>query len=135
MIDYTKINSVSNSYIFYNNDTREKITSDKIDEIIDNVRFMVQATNYAYEESRRLCDGKREAIDKKHCPSEEEIRKMNFGDSISASIQREYYIREANEISGANSITSHFMNKYFHYERLLRQLKGVQNYLAHTKCT
>lgn len=122
-MDLQGITQVNKSWIFSAGSIRDKATPELLREIyadaVQNARFYERMQR----ELREIIDREREKLQARHCPTVEEIEKMPLAERCGAEVQREYYLRDTNKISGIYDALSEATNKQWHYEKIARQAK------------
>lgn len=124
-MDVQSISQVNRKWIFSADSIRDKATPEKLREIyaeaLDDAKFYSRM----YDEISAHIDAEREKLQARSCPTVEEIQKLPFGERIDAEIRREYYIRDANEISGMYEILGKAVNARAHAGKIARQAKAA----------
>lgn len=125
-MDLQGITQVNKSWIFSAGSIREKATPEKLREIyaaaVENARFYERM----HRELSAIIDREREKLQARHCPTVEEIKALhNRLAAIDLEVEREYYLRDCNKISGMYDILSEATNKHWHYEKIARQARAA----------
>lgn len=125
-MDVQSITQVNKKWIFSEGgQIRDKASPETLRAIyadaVQNARF--------YERMRRelseIIDREREKLQTRRCPTVEEIEKLPFGKNIDAKLQREYYLRDVNKISGMYDALSEITQKHWRCEKIARQARAA----------
>lgn len=124
-MDVQSITQVNSKWIFTTGDGREKADPETLREIrraaIEDAAFYERMK----EELNQIIDREREKLQKRYCPTKDEIDRLPLGESIAAKIQREYYLRDANAIGGIYSVLSETFRKHDHCIKIARQARAA----------
>lgn len=123
-MDVQSITQVNRKWIFSVGDMRDKASPEILRDIyaaaLDDVKFYSRM----YDEVSAHIDAAREKLQSRSCPTVDEIQKLPLWERIDAEVKREYYIRDANEISGMYDILGKAVNARAHAGKIARQAKA-----------
>lgn len=125
-MDFQDIKEVNKSWIFSAGSIREKATPEMLREIYADAVQNAAFYSRMYRELTAIIDREREKLQQRHCPTVEEIKKSNnLFNTIDLELEREYYLRDSDKISGMYDALSEATNKRWHYEKIARQAKSA----------
>lgn len=125
-MDVQSITQVNKSWIFSAGSIRDKATPETLREIYQTAKRDAAFYARMYEELTQIIDREREKLQARHCPTVEDIHALhNKLAAIDLEVQREYYLRDADKISGLYVALSDANEKRWHCEKIARQARAA----------
>jgi hypothetical protein len=123
-MDILKITSINQEHIFFNDNTDEKTTINKLMDILPLIKNNMEFYSRMLKECNTFFNDAKNKLDNTECPEESECQGVMGVDN---SIKREYYIRESYEISGINRVYNYAFNQFEHWYKLYNQINQIIN--------
>jgi hypothetical protein len=123
-MDILKIRNINQEHIFFDDDTDEKTTINKLMDIVPLIKNNMEFYSRMLQECNTFFD---ESINKLHnmeCPEESKCQGVL---GVNNLIKRENYIRESYEISGINRVYNYAFNQFEHWYKLYNQINQIIN--------
>ncbi len=120
------IKGITNTYIFYIDDTHETTKIEYLKSIYQDICNNVIFYDRMLKESGEILRQKIDVLDKIKCPSNEEIK--NTRDilvKIDLECKQENYIKKQYDTFGINNITKYALDKKEHYSKLKKQIELI----------
>ena len=125
-MDIQSISQVNKQWIFSAGSIRDKATPETLREIYRTAKIDAAFYDRMYGEISQIIDRERENLQARHCPTLEEIKALHsVAEEIEMKIQREYYLRDADKISGLYIALSDATQKRGHCEKIARQARAA----------
>lgn len=123
-MDIQSITQVNYKWIF-SAGIHDKARPELLREIYTEARKDAAFYDRMASELAAIIDREREKLQHRHCPQIDEIEKMPLAEKCTAEVEREYYLRDSNEISGMYDVLSEVNQKRFHADKIARQARAA----------
>lgn len=124
-MEIQSISQVNYKWIFSAGGIHDKARPELLLEIYTEARKDAAFYDRMASELTAIIDREREKLQQRHCPQRDEIEKMPLAERCTAEVEREYYLRDSNEISGMYDVLSETNRKRFHADKIARQAKAA----------
>lgn len=116
------LKSANKSYIFYTDDTHEKLTADKVPEIIAFAAREIAFYGRLYDELGKQYNEANDALKRMKCPSDDDIKNADLLTEIHMEQQREKFKEQCVRLDQISEMLKGANRKYSQYRRIMEVL-------------